>query len=146
MVSSRQKQPVPLQIFIACRQVKTPLVALHRLGRRLYRSEKISERQKISLVFCSDQVIHRLNAKYRNVDRPTDVLSFTLNDPDLLGEIYISLERVKKQAREYHVSCKEEILRLFIHGFFHLLGYDHEMAADRAKMELKERLYLLNTR
>jgi probable rRNA maturation factor len=95
-----------------------------------------------ALIFCSDMMIRRLNAAYRKVDRVTDVLSFTFFEPDLLGEIYISLPRAAQQAKEYGVSLDNEIKRLFVHGFFHLLGYDHERSSDRRKMEKMELKYL----
>jgi len=95
--------------------------------------------RSISVIFCSDHTIRRLNALYRHIDRATDVLSFTIGDQDMLGEIYISLQRAAVQARRYHVAYQEEILRLFIHGFYHLLGFDHEKKSDRQKMELKEK-------
>ena len=142
MVSSAEKQRSPLCIYHTYKRVKLPVRALLALARRLYKAEKIPAGQKISMVFCSDPEIRRLNRTYRGVDRPTDVLSFTMDDPDLLGEIYISLQRARKQSEEYRVSCKEEILRLFIHGFYHLLGYNHEKPADRFKMEKKERKQL----
>ncbi len=109
---------------------------------RIYKQERVSPARAVSLVFCSDYIIRSLNAGYRNIDRATDVLSFGFDDPDLLGEIYISVERAAVQSRRYGSSLREEILRLFIHGLFHLLGYDHEAESDRAKMEKKERACL----
>ena len=64
-----------------------------------------------------------------------------MNDPDLLGKIHISLPRVKIQARMFGTGNDGEIARLFVHGFFHLLGYDHVKEADRAAMEKKEAKY-----
>jgi probable rRNA maturation factor len=118
-----------------------PLQKIRRLSRRLYTSESLSPEKKISLVFCSDHSMKRLNGAYRQKNRATDVLSFSFDDPDLLGEIYISLQRAKVQARRYGLTYDQEVLRLFIHGFFHLLGFDHENEKDRRKMETKESLY-----
>jgi probable rRNA maturation factor len=70
------------------------------------------------------------------------VLSFNYDDNDLLGEIYISLNRARVQARRYRVSCNNEILRLFVHGMFHLLGFDHEKPGDKKKMEAQESHYI----
>ena len=132
----------PLRIFLADRSSHVPAARLRKVAIELYADERIPAKRKISLVFCSNEAIHDLNRRYRHIDRPTDVLSFTFSDPDLLGEIYISLPRAREQAEEYKVSLYDEILRLFVHGFFHLLGYDHENVQDRAKMVKKERLYI----
>jgi len=120
-----------------------PVKKLQRLARLLYKSERIPLSRSISVIFCSDHTIRRLNARYRKIDRATDVLSFTIGDEDLQGEIYISLQRAAIQARRYHVTYREEVLRLFIHGFYHLLGFDHETKQDRLRMEQKEKTALL---
>jgi probable rRNA maturation factor len=83
-----------------------------------------------------------LNAEYRKIDRPTDVLSFCFEDDDFLGEIYISLQRAKIQAKKYLLTYDEEVSRLFVHGIFHLLGFDHLEDNQRKTMEAKERKYL----
>lgn len=93
------------------------------------------------MVFCTDPVIKRLNRIYRKKNRPTDVLSFAFDDPDLLGEIYISLPRCKVQSRRFGLICNQEVRRMFVHGMFHLLGYDHQTAKERALMEAREHRY-----
>jgi probable rRNA maturation factor len=90
---------------------------------------------------CSDFKIRKLNAEYRGKDRITDVLSFPFKEKDLLGEIYISLQRADVQARRFAISYEGEIERLFLHGLFHLHGYDHTNAKNRRTMEAKENLY-----
>jgi probable rRNA maturation factor len=129
----------PLQIFRKYRTLPVATGKLQELARLLYKKEGLPFSKKISLIFCSDHTIRRLNNRYRNVDRATDVLSFTFDDSDLLGEIYISLPRAAVQARRYHVPYREEVLRLFIHGFYHLLGCDHETDNAKQRMELKEK-------
>lgn len=131
----------PLRIFINNQSLPVPQQRLRRLALTMYKKERIPSIKTISLVFCSDHTIRKLNAGYRKIDRATDVLSFTLDDDDLLGEIYISLERVKVQARMYEISYNDEITRLFVHGFFHLLGYDHKKKQERLLMEKKESFY-----
>jgi probable rRNA maturation factor len=129
----------PLRIF---RRTDCPAVSdadLQQCACRIYEKEQVRTEQSVSLVFCSDYIIRSLNAKYRNIDRATDVLSFAINDPDLLGEVYISVERAAVQSRRFGSSPGEEVMRLFIHGLYHLLGYDHEADGDRMKMERKER-------
>jgi probable rRNA maturation factor len=95
-----------------------------------------------------------LNARYRGVDRPTDVLSFPMLEGGktdgalLLGDIVICVPKAAAQAQEHGVRLYDEILRLLVHGFLHLLGYDHEKnASQRKRMEKRERelLHALKT-
>lgn len=106
---------------------------------------------EFGLVFVSDRQIRRLNKKYRGIDSSTDVLAFTLaldpqtikgkgqTLPPLLGDVVISLETARRQAREKHRALYREVARLLIHGTLHLLGYDHEEARDTRRMRRKER-------
>ena len=94
-------------------------------------SEKLNIKDKyISIVFVNNEKIHEINKTYRNVDRPTDVISFAfLDNFDIddtsLGEIYISVDKIKEQAISYnHSELREECFSL-VHGLLHLLGYDH---------------------
>jgi probable rRNA maturation factor len=128
----------PLYIIRHYPSLPVPVKKLQRIARFLYTSEHIPLSRSISVVFCSDHTIRKLNALYRHIDRITDVLSFTIGDEDLQGEIYISLQRAAIQARRYHVAYQEEVLRLFIHGYYHLLGFDHGKKSERRRMELKE--------
>jgi len=81
--------------------------------------------QNVSIIFVTPTFIQELNTKYRNINNVTDVLSFNIDDKELLGEIYICPEYVKSTHPE--IPFKEEILRLIIHGILHLIGYDHEV-------------------
>lgn len=138
---ARHQSRHPLRIFKRCSAVPVPLFTLRQHALIMYKKENVPVTRRISLVFCSDYTIRKLNASYRGIDRATDVLSFAIGDEDLLGEIYISLERAKAQAWRYKTSCDDEIIRLFVHGFFHLLGYDHKNRQEREIMEKKEALY-----
>ncbi len=93
-----------------------------------------------NVVFVNDPYIHQLNKAYRGKDKPTDVLSFNYDDKsmDLAGEIYISVETAKKQARDFKHSLQEELSKLFVHGFLHIHGYDHESEKDYKKMHAIE--------
>ncbi len=115
---------------------------LQKTSAALYKGERVPNKRRTILVLCSDFVIRRLNRQYRGKDKATDVLSFTFGDPDLLGEIYISLQRARVQARKYQLSYEQEIKRLFVHGFLHLLGHDHYKVEEREAMESRERFYL----
>jgi len=107
------------------------------------------EEAEVSLMLVDDQRIHALNLEYRGVDRPTDVLSFALQEEseeepdsdyedDMLGDIVISAERAREQAAEYGHSFEREIVYLAVHGTLHLLGYDHEEEKDKQEMRSKE--------
>ena len=91
----------------------------------------------------TDPAIRELNRRYRNRDTPTDVLSFPLADevcPDLLGDVVISVDTLRRQARRRKRSVADELLRLLIHGILHLLGYDHEVSpAEAQRMRKAER-------
>jgi probable rRNA maturation factor len=91
------------------------------------------EHMELSLIITDDAEIHELNLQYRGKDRPTDVLSFPMIEPTgfaddatMLGDIVISLETAQQQADEADIPLSRELAFLFIHGFLHLLGFDHE--------------------
>jgi probable rRNA maturation factor len=112
--------------------------------------EEVSGEVVITIV--DDARIHELNREYRGVDRPTDVLSFALNEageeepdifldeseaddyPNMLGDIVISLPRARAQADEYGHSLERELCFLAVHGFLHLLGYDHGSPDEEKEM------------
>jgi probable rRNA maturation factor len=115
---------------------------LHSLCQKVYSGENVKNEKLVDLVFCSEETIKRINANYRKMDKITDVLSFTFNENDYLGEIYLCVKRADNQRIEYGLTLDEEIQRLFIHGLFHLLGFDHETEEERLKMEKNERKYV----
>ncbi len=98
----------------------------------------------VSVLICDDEEIHELNRQYRDIDRPTDVLSFPMYDdegnldPDELGDIVISLERAKLQAEEYGHSIKRELAFLTAHSMLHLFGYDHIEEDEQKEMFAKQ--------
>lgn len=106
-----------------------------------------------NVIIVDNEYIHELNRKYRNIDRPTDVITFALEDnPDityddfrLLGDIYISIDKAHSQAVEYGHSFKREICFLAVHGFLHLLGYDHMEKEDEQVMFSRQELILNET-
>lgn len=95
--------------------------------------EKLNiENSTFSVILTDDEEVYYLNKTYRNIDRTTDVLSFALNDNgafpgpiNVLGDIFISIPKMKEQAIEYSHSEKRELSFLALHGLLHLLGYDH---------------------
>jgi probable rRNA maturation factor len=105
----------------------------------------------LDIILCGDAYIRRLNKKYRGKDKATDVLSFPYWEgtaPNLvthLGDLVISVPRLKRQAQEFEVNEYQELLRLLIHGILHLAGYDHEKVsrAEAKKMQqLENRIYV----
>jgi len=102
-----------------------------------------------NVIIVDNDKIHEINREYRNIDRPTDVISFALEDYHdidydfrLLGDIYISLEKARGQALEYGHSLLRELSFLTIHGLLHLLGFDHMNENDEKIMFAKQELIL----
>ncbi len=85
----------------------------------------VYKESEVSITLTSDSEIHVLNREYRNIDKPTNVLSFELGDDLLLGDIYISLDTVKREAVALGISVEEHVAHMVIHGMLHLQGYDH---------------------
>lgn len=104
----------------------------------------------VNIIFVSKEEIHKINREYRHVDRPTDVISFALEDNEelsfdfgrLLGDIYICVPVMKKQALEYEHSEKRELSFLIVHGLLHLLGYDHMEKEEEKIMFARQELIL----
>ena len=103
---------------------------------------KLDEDYEISVTFVRSRTIHTINRDYRGLDRPTDVISFAIQD-DLedfeeenkdLGDIFINIDYARKQAKEYGHSYEREICFLFTHGLLHCLGYDHMEEKDAEVM------------
>ncbi len=110
---------------------------------------KLPENTEMSVTLMDNEHIHEINREYRKVDRPTDVISFALNEGDepniegeipvnMLGDIIISVEKAIEQAGDYGHSVRREIAFLTVHGMLHLLGYDHIEEADRVEMRKEE--------
>ncbi len=116
------------------------------------KEEKIIRDLEIYVTLTNNNQIHKINLEQRNVDRPTDVLSFPMfereeihllkekneEEPDILGDIIISIEKVKEQAEEYGHSFERELAYLTTHGMLHLLGYDHMIEEEKEQMRKRE--------
>ena len=109
----------------------------------------IQPKTEVSLVLVNDEYIHAINLKYRGIDRPTDVISFALNEGEepvvidgpeevLLGDIIISIDTATMQASEYGHSLERELAYLTVHGILHLLGYDHIIEEEKCEMRREE--------
>jgi len=97
---------------------------INNFAKKIGREFKTKNDLEVSLVIVDDVEMKKINKKWRKKDKTTDVLSFSLA-PEA-GEIIISCERVKAQAKEFNATNKEELKRLFLHGILHLLGYTHK--------------------
>lgn len=133
------------RIWVRTKRKGLPVRWVKSLANRLLDIQGL-EGMGISLYFTDDAEIRDLNRTYRGKDKPTDVLSFILDEPvedyRLLGEIIISVDTAKRQAKELGHSFRDEIKRLIVHGFVHLLGYDHELGGEEERKfkELEEKL------
>ncbi|WP_050180912.1 rRNA maturation RNase YbeY [Domibacillus robiginosus] len=109
--------------------------------------ESVPDGSEVSVTFVTNERIQEINRDYRDKDAPTDVISFALEEmgedevaitgtdlPRVLGDIIISIDRAKEQAEEYGHSFERELGFLTVHGFLHLLGYDHMNEQDEKKM------------
>ena len=120
---------------------------------RVLEEEKVLPEVDVYITLTNNEEIHKINKEYRDVDRPTDVLSFPMyerdeiaglkNDTDdeiekILGDIIVSIEKVREQAEEYGHSFERERAYLVTHGMLHLLGYDHMIEEEKAVMRKRE--------
>lgn len=97
---------------------------------------------ELSVLLVDDDAIQNLNRDYRGIDKPTDVLSFAQDDPELLGDIVISLETAALQAQKGDWPLTSEISLLAIHGMLHLLGYEDDTEIGAQEMEEITRLIM----
>lgn len=121
---------------------------------KCFEEEKIEDSKLyITVTFTNHENIQKINKEYRNIDKATDVLSFPMFEKkelenkiqekdfvheDILGDIVISIEKVKEQAKEYGHSFERELSYMLVHGFYHLMGYDHIEEEDKKEMRQKE--------
>ena len=136
-----------IEIFV---QVGEEIKELDTVEKVLYSAmekEKLKD-TSFNLIIVDNKYIHELNKTYRNIDRETDVITFALEDDEtvvngsderILGDIYISLDKAKSQAEEYGHSLLRELSFLAVHGFYHLLGYDHMTEEDEKVMFGKQK-------
>ncbi len=114
--------------------------------------EKVQDGSELSITFVDNDRIQEINREYRKKDQPTDVISFAMEEvgegeieiigadmPRVLGDIIISVPKAKAQAEEYGHSFERELGFLALHGFLHLLGYDHEISEDEKIMFSKQK-------
>jgi len=100
--------------------------------------------RELTYVFCSDTYLLQINQQYLDHDTYTDIVTFDNSDEDgiIVGDIFISIDRIRENAAKFEVTETNELHRVIIHGTLHLLGYKDKSAADKKKMTQKEDYYL----
>ncbi|WP_376767993.1 rRNA maturation RNase YbeY [Neobacillus endophyticus] len=123
------------------------MLEIERLVHFAANKQQVEEHSEVSITFVSNQRIQEINREYRDKDAPTDVISFAMEEmgegeieligadmPRVLGDIIISIPKAKEQAEEYGHSFTRELGFLAVHGFLHLLGYDHMTEEEEKEM------------
>ena len=123
---------------------------INKVLKKCFEEENLNDKNLyVNIVLTNPSNIRKMNKEYRNIDKETDVLSFPMFEKDelekrkelnqdILGDIVISIERVKEQANEYGHSFQREFSYMAVHGFYHLMGYDHIEKKDKIIMRQKE--------
>ncbi|BAL80948.1 rRNA maturation RNase YbeY [Caldisericum exile] len=129
---------VTVDVLSKVRKYKVNKCALKNIIRTIFEELHVKERGYISIALLSKNAIRELNKKYRNKDKPTNVLSFQIDykkGKDLYGEILISPEVAHEEAKKLGNNFNDYFIFLIIHGVLHLLGYDHEKEEEKVLME-----------
>lgn len=123
---------------------------INKVVKKCFETEGLLQKKLyISITLTTPSQIRKINNEYRNIDKETDVLSFPMFEKedipkisgeniDVLGDIVISIPKVEEQAEEYGHSFERELAYMVVHGFFHLMGYDHEKEEDKRDMREHE--------
>ena len=94
---------------------------------------------EINYIFCNDEYLHKINLEYLNHDTLTDIISFDYTEGNVIqGDIFVSVERVKDNAKDFNVSFEDELKRVLSHGVLHYCGYKDKSPKDEAIMRSKE--------
>ena len=138
-----------ISIFNETNQEIKELEYLKKVIDKAIEIEKI-DNVEFNIIIVDNKKIHEINREYRHIDKPTDVISFALEDDEsfpvletrMLGDIYISLDKVYEQSEAYGHSFFRELAFLTVHGLLHLLGYDHMELEDEKEMFIRQELIL----
>ncbi|MBE5819361.1 MAG: rRNA maturation RNase YbeY [Clostridiales bacterium] len=136
-------------IFLDIEENEEYLNIVNKVLNSCFESELKNKKLTVNVTLTNPKKIQELNKQYRNIDKTTDVLSFPMFEKEelvnldnknyyILGDIVISIEKVKEQAVEYEHSFERELSYMVVHGFCHLLGYDHIEEEDKKVMRKKE--------
>lgn len=134
------------------RTARWPVRFLRQVARTAAAEGGCEGRAELGLTLTDDERVRALNRDYRGLDRPTDVLSFALEEgeelvlppgiPRQLGDVVVSVDTIRRQADELKVSLESELAWVISHGVLHLLGYDHQTSAQEERMRARERAIL----
>ena len=136
--------------FLEINETKEYINIIEKVVNKCFEVEKLEASNfYISIILTNPENIQRINKEYRNIDKPTDVLSFPMfekeelenakfENQEVLGDIIISIEKVKEQAEEYGHSFERELAYMVVHGFYHLMGFDHMIEKEKEIMRAKE--------
>lgn len=140
--------------FDGIEENKEYLSIINQVLEKCYEVEKINtKRIFINIILTNPETIKKINREYRNIDKETDVLSFPMFEKEelgnllkkkdyiekyILGDIIISIQRVMEQSKEYNHSFERELAYMTVHGFYHLMGYDHMEEEEKKVMRCKE--------
>ena len=139
--------------FLEIEEDSRYLKLIEKIIRQAFLEEQIDNLNLyINVILTNPENIRRINKQYRNIDKETDVLSFPMFEKDEIenmknigndikepiGDIVISIQKVKEQAEEYGHSFERELSYMLIHGFYHILGYDHMQEEEKKQMRKKE--------
>ena len=139
--------------FLDLEENKEYIEIVNKVINKCFEEEIKNPKMYVSIILTTPENIRKYNKEYRSIDKETDVLSFPMFDKDeikkvvtdenseiedVLGDIIISIKKVKEQAVEYGHSFERELAYMLVHGFFHLMGYDHIEEQDKIKMREKE--------
>ena len=109
--------------------------------------EKNKQAHSISFIFCSDNYLQKINSEFLNHNNFTDVITFDYSEKiNLIGDVFVSIERVKDNAKNYNVTFKEELARVMIHGVLHLIGYKDKKEKEKKLMRKLENEFLKLTK
>ena len=126
---------------------------INKVVEAVLKQEKIKHDLDVYITLTNNRGIHEINKQYRDIDRPTDVLSFPMfqrdeisnlkkkkkdNVEEILGDIVVSIDKVKEQSKEYGHSYERELAYLVTHGMLHLLGFDHMIDEEKEEMRKHE--------
>ncbi len=114
---------------------------IEKVAKHVAKREKIKEAE-LSFVLLGDRKIRRINKNFLRHDYVTDVMTFPLDAKKVNAEIYINAEQAKRQARQYGVTVKNELIRLIVHGTLHAFGYDDSTQRGRKRMERVQERYV----
>ena len=114
--------------------MRYPEVRLVQVAREVSNALKLKRKHNVSVAFISEREMKKLNLHHRGKNFVTDVLSFTLDNEDYFGEILLSYEQARRQAKEMKHSVRDEIAFLMVHGLLHVFGFDHERETEAKKM------------